>query len=92
MNHWLFVGLAVKERHQQVSLVVRKADVTRIGDDGVHIAVGGAVVVNQHVVQQVRVGLLMTHANRHVFDAVEEEPVLEFEGLFLLSDVVKCAV
>ena len=88
----LFVGFAVEKVHQQVFLVVREADVSRIGDDGVHVAVGGAVVVDQHVVEQVRVGLLPADADRHVFDAVEEEPVLEFEGLFLLADVVERAV
>ena len=87
----LFVGLAVEERHQQVFLVVRQADIARVGHDGVHVAVGGAVVVDQHVVQQVRVGFLVAHADRHVVDAVEEEPVLEFEGLFLLPDVVERA-
>jgi len=39
----------------------------------------------------VRVGFLVAHADRHVVDAVEEEPVLEFEGLFLLPDVVERA-
>ena len=31
---------------------------------------------------------LVSHADRHVVDAVEEESVLEFEALFLLADVV----
>ena len=30
----LFVGLAVEERHQQVFLVVRQADIARVGHDG----------------------------------------------------------
>ena len=47
-----------------------------------------AVVVDQHIGQQVRLGILMTHANRHVVDTVEEEAVLELKVLFLLSDVV----
>ena len=87
----LLVHLAVEKRHEQEPLVVRQADVARVGHDGVHVAVGDAVVVDQHVVQQVRVGFLVAHADRHVVDAVEEEPVLEFEGLFLLPDVVERA-
>ena len=88
----LFVGLAVEERHQQVFLVVRQADVARIGHDGVHVAVHLAVVVYQHIAQQVRLGVLTPDANRHVVDAVEEESVLEFDGLLLLADVVEDAV
>ena len=42
--------------------------------------------------QQVRVGFLVAHADRHVVDAVEEESVLEFKGLLLLLDVVERAV
>ena len=88
----LLVGFAVEERHQQEALVVREPDVARVGDDGVHVSAGVAVVVDQHVVEQVRVGLLVAHADRHVVDAVEEESVLELEGLFLLADVVERAV
>ena len=88
----LFVGLAVEERHQQVAFVVREVDVARIGHDGVHVAGGRAVVVDQHVVQQPCSGVLVRHADRHVVDAVEEEPVLEFERLPLLADVVDDAV
>ena len=87
----LLVGLAVEKRHQQVFLVVRKTDVSRIGHDGVHVAVGRAVVVYQHVVQQMRFGFLPADADRHVVDAVEEQSVLKFETLFLLADVVQDA-
>ena len=87
----LLVGLAIEERDEQVFLVVRQADVARVGHRGGHVAVDVAVVVDQHVVQQVGVGFLVAHADRHVVDAVEEESVLEFEGLFLLADVVEDA-
>lgn len=88
----LLVGLAVEERHQQELLVVREADVARIGHNRVHVAIHLAVVVNQHVAQQVRLGVLTPDANRHVVDAVEEEAVLELDGLLLLADVVEDAV
>ena len=88
----LLVHLAVEKRHEQEPLVVRQADVARVGHDGVHVAVGDAVVVDQHVAQQVRFGFLPAHADRHVVDAVEEQAVLEFEALFLLADIVDDAV
>ena len=88
----LLVGLAVEERHQQEPLVVRQADIARVGQNGVHVVVGRAVVVYQHVVQQVRVGFLVADADRHVVDTVEEQPVLELQRLLLLADVVERAV
>ena len=87
----LLVGLAIEERDEQVFLVVRQADVARVGHRGGHVAVDVAVVVDQHVAQQVGLGVLFADADAHVLDAVEEEPVLEFEGLFLLPDVVERA-
>ena len=87
----LLVGLAVEERDEQVFLVVRQADVARVGHRGGHVAVDVAVVVDQHVAQQVGLGVLFADADAHVLDAVEEEPVLEFDDLFLLADVVEDA-
>ena len=78
----LFVGLAVVRDHVQITFVVGRADVTRIGDDGVHIAVDGAVVVNQHVVQQIGAGIPSFDTDGHILDTVEKEPVLEFECRF----------
>ncbi len=59
---------------------------------GRHVAVRGPVVVDQHVGQQARFGVLVADADAHVLDAVEEQTVLEFDGLLLLADVVAQAV
>ena len=89
----LLVGLAVVEGYEQRAAVVREADVARIGHDGVHVAaVGRAVVVDEHVVEQVGVGVLVAYADGHVVQSVEEEPVAEFERLALLADVGDDAV
>lgn len=84
----LFVAFAVEERDLQKALVVREPDVARIGDSRGHIARCVAVVVDQHVGQQPALRILVPDADAHAVDAIEEEPVLKFEGLVHLANVV----
>ena len=93
LYHWLLrvVVLAVEERNHQKAFVVRQTDVARIGERRAHVAVRGAVVVDQHVGQQLGLRVLMADADAHVFEPVEEEAVAEFERLLLFADVVEGA-
>ena len=84
----LFEAFAVEERDLQKALVVREPDVARIGDSRGHIARCVAVVVDQHVGQQPALRILVPDADAHAVDAIEEEPVLKFEGLVHLANVV----
>ena len=88
----LLVPLAVEKRNQQEELIVRQADVARVGYGGGHVTVGGLVVVEQHVAQQPRFGRLVPDADAHILDPVEEEPVLKFDRLLLPLDIVHRAV
>ena len=88
----MFVRLTVVERYEQELLVVRQTDITRIGHHCCHITAGVAVVVDQHVAQELGFGVLLSDANTQIIDTIEEHSVLEFDRLFLLLDVVQNAV
>ena len=85
----LLVALAAVQGDQQILLVVRQGDVARVGQRRGHIAVRIARVVDQHAVQKFRFGVLTVHPDADVVHAVEKQPVLEFDRLFLLTDIVQ---